>query len=45
MSKSTKTLLAMCMVAFVAACAAKEEEVVYVDTPVSTEPTYTGKYK
>jgi hypothetical protein len=33
------------MVAFVAACAAKEEEVVYVDEPVSTEPAYTGKYK
>lgn len=45
MSKSTKTLLALCMVAFVAACAAKEEEVVYVDEPVTTEPTYTGKYK
>ena len=44
MSKSTKTILALAMVAFVAACAAKEE-VVYVDTPVSTEPTYTGKYK
>ncbi|MEF3046970.1 hypothetical protein [Pseudotabrizicola sp. L79] len=45
MSKSTKTLLAFCMVAFVAACAAKEAEVVYVDEPVSVEPTYTGKYK
>ncbi|MDR7125766.1 hypothetical protein [Pseudotabrizicola sp. 4114] len=46
MSKSTKTLLALCMVAFVAACAGtKEAEVVYVDEPVSVEPTYTGKYK
>jgi hypothetical protein len=45
MSKSTKTIVALCMVAFVAACGAKQEEVVYVDTPVSTEPTYTGKYK
>lgn len=46
MSKSTKTLLALCMVAFVAACGAKQtEEVVYVDEPVTTEPTYTGKYK
>lgn len=45
MSKSTKTLLALCMVAFVAACAAKQEEVVYVDEAVSTEPTDTGKYK
>lgn len=45
MSKSTKVLLAFCMVAFVAACAKKEAEVVYVDEPVSVEPTYTGKYK
>lgn len=45
MSKSTKTIVALCMVAFVAACGAKQEEVVYVDAPVSTEPTYTGKYK
>ena len=30
----------------VAACAKKvEEEVVYVDEPVSSEPVYTGKYK
>jgi hypothetical protein len=46
MSKSTKIVLALALVGFVAACAKKvEEEVVYVDTPVSTEPTYTGKYK
>jgi hypothetical protein len=45
MSKSTKTLLALCMVAFVAACGSKQSEVVYVDEPVSVEPTYTGKYK
>ena len=46
MSKSTKTLLALCAVAFVAACGSKQaEEVVYVDEPVSVEPTYTGKYK
>jgi uncharacterized lipoprotein YehR (DUF1307 family) len=45
MSKSTLTIFALAMVAFVAACAAKEEEVVYVDEPVTTEPTYTGKYK
>ena len=45
MSKSTKTLLALCVVAFVAACA-KKEEAVYVEQPaVSVEPTYTGKYK
>jgi hypothetical protein len=44
MSKSSKTLLALCVVAFAAACAPKEE-VVVVDNPVTTEPVYTGKYK
>ena len=43
---SIKVLLALCLVAFVAACAKKTEEVVYVDEPtVTVEPTYTGKYK
>ncbi|MEX5727277.1 uncharacterized lipoprotein YehR (DUF1307 family) [Rhodovulum iodosum] len=45
MSKSIKTLLAISLVAFVAACAQQEEEVVYVE-PVATvepEPTY-NKY-
>jgi hypothetical protein len=33
------------MVAFVAACAGHaKEDVVYVDEPVTVEPTYTGKY-
>jgi hypothetical protein len=46
MSKSTKTLLAFCLVAFVAACGGQQAtETVYVDEPVSVEPTYTGKYK
>lgn len=45
MSKSTKTFLALCVVAFAAACAPKQSEVVYVDQPVSSEPVYTGKYK
>ena len=41
MSKTVKTLVAVCLVAFTAACAA-EEEVVYVDpTPVVSEPVYT----
>lgn len=44
MSKSSKTLLALCVVAFAAACA-KKEDVVVVDNPVTTEPVYTGKYK
>ena len=44
---STKVILSLCLVAFVAACAGKqEEEVVYVEDPaVTVEPTYTGKYK
>ncbi|MBP6736690.1 MAG: hypothetical protein KA139_04595 [Rhodobacteraceae bacterium] len=43
---SIKVLVALCLVAFVAACAKKTEEVVYVDEPtVTVEPTYTGKYK
>ncbi|MFN3823031.1 MAG: hypothetical protein ACK4GW_09430 [Pseudorhodobacter sp.] len=45
MSKSTKAILGLCMVAFVAACAPKQSEVVYVEEPVSSEPRYTGKYK
>jgi hypothetical protein len=47
MSSTKITLLALCMVAFVAACAQPAEEVVYVDEPaaITTEPTYTGKYK
>jgi hypothetical protein len=44
MSKSSATLLALCVVAFTAACA-KKEDVVVVDNPVTTEPVYTGKYK
>jgi hypothetical protein len=45
MSKSTRILLALGLVAFAAACAPKQEEVVYVDEPVSVEPADTGKYK
>lgn len=46
MSSTKITLLAVCMVAVVAACTPKPtEEVVYVEEPVTTEPTYTGKYK
>lgn len=46
MQKSMRIVMALAFVGFVAACAAKtEEEVVYVDEPVSVEPTYTGKYK
>ncbi|WP_395006854.1 hypothetical protein [Cypionkella sp.] len=46
MSSTKIAILALCMVGFVAACAKKAEEVVYVDEPsVTTEPVYTGKYK
>jgi hypothetical protein len=45
MSKSTRTLLAFSLVAFAAACAPKPEPVVVVAEPITTEPTYTGKYK
>lgn len=49
MSSTKITLLALCMVSFVAACGGGQQadEVVYVDEPaaVTTEPTYTGKYK
>ena len=46
MSSTKFTLLAVSMAAFVAGCAPKVDDVVYVDEPtVSVEPTYTGKYK
>ncbi len=38
MSKSTKIVMALCLVAFVAACAKKTEEVVFVETPIVSEP-------
>jgi hypothetical protein len=48
MSNSIKSILAIGLVAFVAACAqqsAEEEFVVVEPEPITTEPTYTGKYK
>lgn len=45
MSSTKITLLAVAMAAFVAGCAKQAEEVVYVEEPVSVEPTYTSKYK
>lgn len=41
---SRKALFASVLIAFVAACAAKEKEAVYVEQPVTTEPVFTGKY-
>ncbi|MFN3144055.1 MAG: hypothetical protein ACE368_01800 [Paracoccaceae bacterium] len=46
MSKSVKVVLGLSLVAFIAACSPKQEEVVYVNPePISIEPAYTGKYK
>lgn len=43
---SKTAILAVALVAFVAACAKKEEPVAYTaPEPVSQEPTFTGKYK
>ena len=45
MSKSTKVVLSVCLVAFAAACAPKPAPVVMAPEPITTEPTFTGKYK
>lgn len=46
MSSTMRIVLALAVTGFIAACAKKvEEEVVYIDEPVSVEPVYTGKYK
>jgi hypothetical protein len=44
MSTSTRTLLALCIVAFAAACAPKAEEVVMVEQPLTTDPVASGKF-
>ncbi|MEX0316823.1 MULTISPECIES: hypothetical protein [unclassified Ruegeria] len=44
MSKCIKFVAMVAFVGAVAACGQQEEEVVVVE-PVSTEPTFTGKYK
>lgn len=41
---SRKAIFACVLLSFVAACAAKKEEVVYTEEPVTTEPAFTGKY-
>ncbi|MEI2805420.1 MAG: hypothetical protein V9G18_05610 [Albidovulum sp.] len=41
---SKKALFASVLIAFVAACAAKEKETVYAEQPVTAEPVFTGKY-
>ncbi|MEM6305792.1 MAG: hypothetical protein AAF744_13825 [Pseudomonadota bacterium] len=46
MSKSIKLIAVFGFVAAIAACAQQEEEFVVVDPePISTEPTFTGKFK
>ncbi|MGL4279959.1 MAG: hypothetical protein ACRCS0_06310 [Albidovulum sp.] len=45
MSNGIRITLAICALAFVAACAKKEEPVVVEQPPVTTEPEFTGKYK
>lgn len=51
MSKSIKSLIAVSLLAFVAACGAGDnagdvEEFVVVDpVPVTSEPVYSGKYR
>lgn len=46
MSKTVRALVAVSLVAFVAACAKKEEPVYVTEAPaVSEAPVYTGKYK
>lgn len=44
MSFAVRAASALMLVAFVAACA-KKEEPVYVTEPVPAAPVYTGKYK
>lgn len=45
MSNTVRTIMALSLVAFIAACAKKEEPPVYVTEPVASQPVYTGKYK
>lgn len=42
---SIRITLAICTLAVLAACGAKQDEVVLVDEPVQAEPVFTGKYK
>lgn len=44
MSITVRAASALLLVAFIAACA-KKEEPVYVTEPVPAQPVHTGKYK
>ncbi|WP_192931266.1 hypothetical protein [Gemmobacter serpentinus] len=44
MSNGIRVTLALCTLAFLAACGAKQDAVVYTNEPaVTTEPVYQGK--
>ena len=45
MSKCIKLVAMVAFVGAVAACDTSQEEEFVIVEPVSTEPTYTGKYK
>lgn len=45
MSRIARVLSGLGLVAFIAACAPKVEEVTVFEQPVTTEPSYTGKFK
>ncbi len=45
MSNSFKSVLALGLVAFVAACGGQQEEEFVVVEPITQEPVQTGKYK
>ena len=38
MSNTSRVVVALCLVGFVAACGGKKEEVVYIEEPVVAEP-------
>ena len=44
MSKHIKLLSVVGLLAFTAACSQQEEIVIVEPEPVTTEPTYTGKF-
>lgn len=46
MSSTLRIVMILALAGAISACTKKvDDEVVYVDEPVSVEPVYTGKYK
>ncbi|MFC7705308.1 hypothetical protein ACFQXB_14000 [Plastorhodobacter daqingensis] len=45
MSKTTKVVLALSLVAFVSACNRQPEPQPVAAAPIAAEPTFTGKYR